>query len=69
MILGFGVMSIRARHKQKDREGALRMFNDKNCSVQVLVTSNKISATVINLRKDCTDTIFVDDPSNAQVTL
>ena len=50
MILGFAIISIRARHKQKDREEAVRMFNDKDCPIQVLVTSVNISATAMSTK-------------------
>ena len=45
------------------------MFNDKACTVHILITSNRISSTAINLQKDCSTVIFVDVPSNAQSTL
>ncbi|KAF6235521.1 hypothetical protein HO173_006204 [Letharia columbiana] len=60
MVLGFNVISIRAKHRLKDREAAIAQFNDKTCPVQVLVTSVKVSATSVNLQKDCADTIFAD---------
>ena len=56
------MLSIRARHKQAEREAAVSAFNDGANPVQVLVTSVKVSATSINLQKDCADVVFVDVP-------
>ena len=68
LILGFNVLSIRAKYKQKKREEAVSAFNDKDCPIPVLVTSVEVSATAINLQRDCADVIFTDVPSNAQST-
>lgn len=52
LILGFNIFSIRAKHKQREREEAVNSFNDPTCPVQVLV-----------LQKHCSDVIFLDVPS------
>ena len=66
LLLGFSVATIRAKHKWNEREQVVRDFNDRVSTVQVLVTSVKISSTSINLQKDCCRVCFVDVPSNAQ---
>ena len=66
---GYNVLSIRAKHKQKEREVTVREFNDTRSHVQVLVNNAKFSAISINLQKDCSDAISIDVPSNAQATL
>ena len=66
LLLGFSVVTIRAKHKWNEREQVVREFNDRTSTVQVLVTSVKISSTSINLQKDCCCVCFVDVPSNAQ---
>ena len=68
LLLNFNVLSIRAKHLLPEREVAVAAFNDPNNLFQVLVTSVKVSATSLNLQKDCADVIFVDVPSNAQST-
>ena len=68
LVLGFNVISIRAKYKLKEREGAVAAFNDPDNPVQVLVTSLKVSSVAINLQRDCSDVIFVDVSSNTQST-
>ena len=68
-LLGFNTIAIRARHDPGERDETVAQFNDKNCPVQCLVTSLRISATALNLQKDCLDVIFIDPPSNAQTAL
>lgn len=65
MLVGFNVLSIRAKHNAAEWEAAVSTFNDKENPVQVLVTSLKVSSTSLNLQKDCADIIFVDVSSNA----
>lgn len=68
LLLNFNVLSIRAKHLLAEREAAVAAFNDFGNHVQVLVTSVKVSATSLNLQKDCADVIFVDVSFNAQST-
>ncbi len=49
MNLEFNVMRIKSVHKQTDRETAVAAFNDVYNSVQILVTSLRISITVVDL--------------------
>ena len=39
IVLGFNVISIRAKNKSQEREAAVSAFNDPRNAVQVLVTS------------------------------
>lgn len=69
LVLGFNVRSIRAKHKSKDREESVRKFNDETNPVQVLVTSQRIPATGLNLQACCADMFFIVTPSNTQTAL
>ena len=66
MLIGFNVLSIRAKHKATEREAGINASNDKENPVQVLVTSLKVSSTSLNLQKDCADVILVDIHSKTQ---
>jgi len=66
---GFNIVTIRAIHKNLDRDDCVNTFNDPNRNLQILVTSLNISATAINLQEDCSDVIFVDTPSNGLLRL
>ena len=41
LALGFKVMSIQAKHEQKEREEAVDLFNDPTYHVQVLSRASK----------------------------
>ncbi len=69
MVIRFNVIFIRSKHKQQDREAAVRAFNNKDNPIQILIMSLKICSTALNLQHDYSDVIFLDIPSSAQGAL
>lgn len=67
--LCFEVGSILAVHKAQDRKDIIHDFHEKGRKINFLVTSLRISATALDLQKDCCDMVFMDVPTNAQIAL
>ena len=67
--LDFNVIGIRSTHSTTALEEAVVEFNDPASNVQILVMSLRISSTAVNLQDDCSNMVFLDCPTNAQIAL
>ena len=67
--LGIEVISIRGTHNSAEREAACKRFNDSKDSLQVLVASDRTSATSLNLQFACCRVVFMESNMNANTLL
>ncbi|KAL9630097.1 MAG: hypothetical protein Q9204_004899 [Flavoplaca sp. TL-2023a] len=67
--LGIPVLGIRSMQHQRERDAAVRKFNDPTDDAMCMVTSPKTSGTGVNMQTGCSDTLFVDAYTNAQAAL
>ena len=67
--LGIPILAIRSMHHQRERDAAVRKFNDPTDDAMCMVTSPKTSGTGVNMQTGCLDTLFVDGYTNAQAAL
>ena len=64
LVHDINVLSIRARHKNQEREEVVAASNDPADPVQVLFTSYKVSSIAINLQEAYSDVVLFDVASN-----
>ena len=64
--IDFDVEKMFSTHKQNEWVFAVTTFNDFNSFVHLMISSLRISATIVNLQKECSD-VLVDVSINAQI--
>ncbi|OBT52965.1 hypothetical protein VE04_08781 [Pseudogymnoascus sp. 24MN13] len=67
MMTGVNVLSIRAQHSRTSRSQTQALFNSPMTRSTVLVTNLLVSATSMNLQKNCANMVFVEPPGSANI--
>ncbi|KAL8739709.1 MAG: hypothetical protein Q9190_007514 [Brigantiaea leucoxantha] len=61
-LFGFQIRSLRANMDSKTRSTQIAEFNDSETSVEILVTSLRLSSQGLNLHKQCHHMLIVEPP-------